>query len=243
MNSADAKRILIAHRAHRADAGDPELAEALQQVTRDPALAEWWKAQQSFHAAMRDGLASAPVPENLREQIRRRTKIVPLPWWQQPPIWAAAAAVVLMAAFVAVFWNARPAGDSFAIFRSRMVSSVLRSYHMDIRTNDMASIRQFLASKRAPADYALPAPLTRLPASGAGVMSWQAASVSMVCLDSGAQGTVFVFVVDKRTVSKPPGPSPELAQVNKLMTASWTKGEKVYVVAIQADAEALKKYL
>ena len=65
---------------------------------------------------------------------------------------------------------------------------------MGIVTNDMAQIRRYLATNHAPSDYVLTAGLKRLPATGAGVLTWQSQPVSMVCLDSTDQGTLFLFV-------------------------------------------------
>ena len=189
---------------------------------------------------MKKGFAESPVPEGLRDRIHARAKIIPFPWWQQPRVWAAAA-LVLLIGLVALLWKPAMQEGTFQTFRSRMVSSVLRQYRMDIQTNDMASIRRFLATNNAPADYTLPPKLLQFPPTGAGVMSWQASRASMVCFDSGATGTAFLFVVNRADVKNAPGASPEFAQVNKLMTASWAEGEKIYLLALPGEAETLKK--
>ena len=245
MNSAEAKRILIAHRPGAEAMRGPDLVEALEQVRRDPALAEWWGRQQAFHAAIKKGFAEIPVPEALRDQISRRAKIIPFPWWRKPRTWAAAAAIVLLLGFAAIFWKSDAPEGTFQTFRSRMVRSVLRQYRMDIQTNDMASIRQFLATKNCPADYALPPKLAQLPPIGGGVMSWQASRASMVCFDSGTTGTAFLFVVNRSDVERPPAPTstPQLERVSQLMTASWAEGERVYVLAFEDSPAALKKFL
>ena len=245
MNSIDAKRILLAHRPDGASANDPDIAAALAQVQRDPALAQWWREQQAFHAAMKKGFGEIPVPEGLREQIRRRTKIVPFPRWRNPRTWSAAAAAVLLFGLAALFWQRGHREESFETFRSRMVRGVLRQYRMDIRTNDMPSIRQFLAAKNAPADYTVPAKLAQFPTTGGGVMSWQATRASMVCFDSGGSGTAFLFVVNRSDVKQPPpvqSPAPKMEKVSELMTASWAEGEKVYVLAFEDSPSALKKF-
>jgi hypothetical protein len=114
---------------------------------------------------------------------------------------------------------------------------------MDIQTNDMAQVRQFLGARNAPADYALPPGLARLPVTGAGVLSWQKERVAMVCLDGGPkQGTLFLFVVNRAAVKRPPGGSPELARISKLVTASWTAGDRTYVLAAPGDLETLEKH-
>jgi hypothetical protein len=193
---------------------------------------------------MKKGLGEIPVPEGLRHRIRQRAKIIPFPWWRQSQAWAAAAAIVLLIGLAAFLWKPGATEGSFQNFRSRMVRSVLRQYRMDIQTNDMASIRRFLAAKKAPADYRLPPKLNQLPATGAGVMSWQASRASMVCFDSGATGTAFLFVVNRSDVERPPirSSTPQFEKVSQLQTASWAEDEKVYVLAFENDPSALKKF-
>ena len=241
MTSAEAKRILFTHRPGRETEPGADVLAALEQMRRDPALQEWWQQQQAFHSAMEQGFAQAPVPEGLPEQILARAKMISLPWWRQPKTWAAAAAILLLLGLAALLWN--PAReDSFETFRSRMVRSVLRQYRMDLQTKDMTLIRQFLATNHAPADYVLPPGLSRLPPTGAGVMSWQGSPVSMVCLDSGAQGTLFLFIANRSALPQMPDAGREYTAVNKLMTVSWTDDGKVYVLAGTGAREILERY-
>lgn len=241
MNNAEARSILIAHRNGREAGEGRELAEALELMRHDPALGEWWRQQQEFHGAMVRGFAQVPVPAGLREQIAARVKVIPFPWWRRPVVWAAAAALIFLLGLAGLFW--KPAAEgSFTTFRARMVRAVLRQYRMDIQTNDMAGIRQFLSTHRAPADYTLPRSLDKLPPVGAGVLSWQAGRVSMVCLDSGADGTLFLFIADRSEVRQPPGVRREFAQVNKLVTVSWTEDGKVYVLAAHGARAVVEKF-
>ena len=241
MNNAEAKKILLAHRPGRETDEGAEVRAALEETRRDPALQAWWKQQQAFHAAMEQGFAQAPVPEDLPERILARAKIIPFPRWRQPKTWAAAAAIILLLGLAALLWKPAPE-DSFATFRSRMVRGVLRQYRMDIQTNDMAAIRQFLATNRAPADYVLPPSLMKLPPTGAGVMSWQGGRVSMVCLNSGAQGTLFLFIADRSAMQQTPDAGRDYTAVSQLMTVSWTEGGKVYVLAGTGERETLERY-
>jgi hypothetical protein len=240
VNSAEAKNILIACRPGTDDVRTEEALAALEQARRDPELQRWWEQQQAFQQRTRESFRGLPAPGYLREQILAQAKIVAPSWWRRPAAWKAAAAIALLSVVVAV-WQKPSPEDSFQTFRSRMVRNVLRQYRMDIKTNDMAQIRQFLASQKAHADYALPEKLGRLPALGGGVLSWQDRRVSMVCLDSGAQGTLFVFVVDTSVVRKAPAQR-KYAGVSELMTVSWSEGGKTYVLAGQGGKEALQRF-
>ena len=229
MNTAEAKKILIACRPGTDDLRLAEAEGALEFVMRDPELRQWWHDHQQFQRDAKRAFGEIPVPGHLRAQILSRSKIVKLPVWRRPVALSAAAAIAVILAIVAV-WRWPSSEGSFQTFRSRMVSTVLRQYRMDIETTNMAEIRQFLATNGAPADYVLPQNLNQLPATGAGMLSWQDRRVSMVCLDSRVSGVAFLFVVDKSSTRSAPEQR-EFAPVNELNTVSWTQGGKTYVLA------------
>lgn len=241
MNTADAKRILIACRPGTEDLRASEAVAALNLAQHDADLRRWWEQQQAFQQQTQESFRSVRAPRSLRNRILAQTKIVPLPWWRRPVVWKAAAAIAFLSIIVMV-WQRPSRADTFQTFRSRVVRNVLRQYTMDIETNDMAEIRRYLATKNAPADYRLPENLDRLPALGAGVLSWQDRRVSMVCLNSGAQGTLFLFVVDQGAVKNSPAKQ-EYAAVSDLMTVSWSEGGKTYVLAGNGSREALRRFL
>ena len=202
MNPTEAKIILLAWRPGHGDLRDRDVAVALELARHDPALKEWLRKHTAFQRAMEKNFREMPVPGDLRGRILARSKTVgPARTWRQPAWLAAAAAVVLLLGLAALWF--RPAReDSFTTFRERTVRGVQRVYPaMDIVTNDMVPVRKFLASRSAPADYVLPAGLSRLPVTGAGVLRWQGRLVSMVCLDSIDRGTLFLFVLDESGVA------------------------------------------
>lgn len=237
MNQVEAKRVLSAYRPGQEGADEPDVVAALELTRREPALEQWWRQQQVFHVTIKQGLAGIPIPNDLRGRIRVRPVIVSFPWWRRPSVWAAAAIVLLVGL---VLLPQKSGSDvPFETFRSRMVRTVLRQYRMDIQTNDMTGVRQFLAGNKAPADYVLPPALAQLTPLGAGVLSWQGSRVSMVCLNSKAGGTLFLFVADQSTMSRPPGGARDYARINKLTTVSWTEGKNVYILAGEAPLQSL----
>ena len=106
----------------------------------------------------------------------------------------------------------------------------------------MNQVRAFLASKNAPADYTLPGKLASLPVSGGGILSWQGQKVSMVCLDSLKQGTLFLFMVDDAALQEGPAGIREFEQVNKLSTVTWKTNGRTYVLAGSGGREDLEQY-
>ena len=242
MNRLEAKTILLAWRPDQADTRDPEVMQALVEARRDPVLREWFERHSAFQRSARQNFQVIPVPGQLRDRILARARIVkPVQRWRQPAVLAAAAAVALLLTLGSLFLKPSRA-DSFQTFRSRMVRTVLRQYTMDLETNDMAQVRQFLRTRGAPSDYVLPQGLSPLPVAGAGVLSWQGRQVSMVCLDSTDQGTLFLFVVDRSAVTQAPSSTPEFEPVSKLNTASWTHEGRTYVLAGAGGTESLRRY-
>jgi hypothetical protein len=229
VNNTEAKRILIACRPGTDDLRTVEAGAALEFAMRDPELRQWWHQQQAFQKEAKQAFSEIPVPHDLREQILARAKIIKVAVWRRTAVLSAAAAIAVLLTVVAV-WRKPSTEDSFQTFRSRMVQAVLRQYRMDIKTTNTAEIRQFLATNNAPADYILPQNVARLPAIGAGLLGWQDRRVSMVCLDSGAPGIVFLFVVDEVSTRNAPRQR-EFALVSELNTVSWTSGGKAYVLA------------
>ena len=245
MNNDEAKRILAAYRPESQDAADPQVSAALQQVERDPALKAWFERHSAFQNSIRESFRQIPVPSDLPDKILRPSNIVTIDaWWQRPVLFATAAGIIILIALSA-FWFTRSTEDSLAVFRNRMVGTALREYRMDIVTNDMMQIRQFLTRNRAPADYELTGTLAKLVPVGAGLLSWQGQPVSMVCLDSGEMNktnVLYLFIVDRSAVARPPTAAPEIKNVNRLTTASWTLGNKVYLLAAPSSAEELKRF-
>ena len=191
---------------------------------------------------MCEAFRQMPVPHDLKNRILARAKTIrPVRQWRQPA-WIAAAAALAFLLGLAAFWVRPEPENSLDTFRSRMVRAVLRQYSMGIETSDMMQVRHFLATNNAPADYVLPQGLARAPTLGAGLLSWQDRRVSMVCLEGANRDTLFLFVVDRDSVKPPPPSAPQFAQVSKLMTASWSQGGKVYVLAASKEnGEALPK--
>jgi len=83
VNSLEAKQILIAYRAGRTDASDPEVAEALRLAHRDPFLRQWLEQQRAFHGAMEARLREIPVPGDLKNRILSRAKTIQVPVWRR----------------------------------------------------------------------------------------------------------------------------------------------------------------
>ncbi len=243
MDREQAKAVLALYRPGREGEDGPEMAEALAVAERDPELARWLEERSAVYRAIQAKFKSIEVPDGLKEQILAervtRTKIS----WARSPGFLAAAAVLVVSLGLAVFWLRPRPENKFAVYRNRMAGTALRDYRMDLVTNDLNAIRQFLQTNKGYGDYVLTKPLAALPGVGCALLSWRAHPVSMVCLEVGQQNPLYLFVIDRSALADPPPASaPQFARVGKLATASWSQGDKAYLLAGLGDEAFLRKY-
>jgi hypothetical protein len=254
MNRDEAQDTLLLYRSS-ADLADPQVAEALTLAKSDRELARWFEEHCARQNALREKFRQIPVPAGLKGQIiyeqaarakagSRREKLA---------LVGAVAAIVISLVVLAAFWlpHRRPGFVyTLANYQDTMVSIALSGYAMDLATNDLAQIRNYLARNQAPADYALPAPLEKTTATGCAIKTWGAAKVSMICFRTGKPlppnepGDLWLFVVDRASVKNSPaaGP-PEFTSVNGIITATWTQDGKLYVLGTAGDETVIRKYL
>ena len=245
MTRSEAREILLLYRPGATDAAEPDMVEALALAHQDRELGLWFEEHCAFQAALRAKLRQIEVPAHLKERLLAGQKVIrPAAWWRQP-LWLAAAASVAILLGLAGLWLRPGAPDQFANFQARMVSTALREglYQMDVVTNDMRQVRQYLAAKGGPADYDVAPGLARLQLTGGGLLRWRSHPVSMVCFDRGDKQMLYLFVMDRSAVNDPPTATPRVTRVNRVLTASWTRGDKTYVLAGPEEADFPRKYL
>ncbi|MEI6568632.1 MAG: hypothetical protein WCR20_18265 [Verrucomicrobiota bacterium] len=250
MNSAQAKEVLLLYRPGTADAAEPAepaMAMALELAGRDPELGRWFEEHRAFQRAMRAKFRQFEVPAHLKASLLVREAgrpriITPQTWWRRS-LWSTSTVVLLLLLGLIGLRLKPRAQDRFANYQSRMVSQVQREYRMDLETNDMRQIRQYMAQRGAPADYELARGLERLQLTGAGLLTWRSNSVTMVCFDRGNKKMLFLFVLKRSALKDPPPATPQLATVHEMLTASWTHGENTYVLAGPEEVDFAKKYL
>jgi hypothetical protein len=246
MDSREAKEILMRHRPGRGADADPELATALAQAERDPELARWLEQHRAFQIVIRERLRELTVPPGLKQRILdayppAETVVA----WGQPLLYALAAAAAIVLLVGLLFLQSRSSEDrSFAAYRNRVVRNAQRGYLMDVTTTNLGEIRLYLKAHNAHADYNLPARLEKMPGDGGAVLHWNNKTVSMVCFDLGNKKDLYLFVASRADLpDAPAGVEPEFARVGKLTTASWSAGDKAYVLAGPGDEQFLRRYL
>jgi len=146
---------------------------------------------------------------------------------------------------VTIYLVSRPdPGKSFATYRSGMVRSVQRLYGMDMESNDPAAIRNYLAQHRGHSDFLLPPGLERVRAEGCAVLPWRGKTVSMICFELNNRPELYLFVVNQKDLPDPPGSDqPQFIAIGRFTSASWSAGDKSYVLAARGDESVLRRYV
>lgn len=245
MTSREAREILLRYRPGTGDEDDREVRGALTQAARDPELAAWLDEQRRFQQGVRDGFRSVEVPAGLREQILSE-KRSHFHWLRSRRVLMGVAASVaaLVLVGISLWLGSGPDEEArFATFRSRMVKTVLRGYAMDLETQDVRAIRNYLGTNSAHADWRSPPGLEVAPVMGCAVLPWRNHPATMICYGSGGRPKMWLFIVDADSLPDPPAAvRPVVETVNRLTTVSWSADGRTYVLASEAEeAEDLLK--
>ena len=234
MDRQAAQEILLRHRPGTTDELDPDVAAA---------LADWWARQQRFQTGLRRTFAEIQPPPDLKAKLlKREPPRHPFPLWYRPTALAAAAAVVI--GLSGVWWIRPPEENSFGNFRNRMVRTALRSYRMDMMTNDLVQLRGYLQQNHGIADYVLTPALEKLSTVGCALLHWHHHPVSLLCFEDESHRLLYLFIIKHSDVSHGPSETAsEIAPISKLATASWITGDNLYVLASRGDPESLRKQL
>jgi hypothetical protein len=250
VNSTQAREILALYRPGTDDPASEEFAQAMSLVRSDSELKLWFDQHCAAHEAVRARFHSIIVPEGLKEQILSERKVrTTMAFRRTVSLYAGVAALCILVAGVAVYYSQKPSPEAYALFQGRMTGTLLRGTYpeMDLETNDLSQIRKYLAGRQAFGDYVMPDGLSRATSTGCKVLQWHGKNVAMVCFKSGVNPgpgpDLYLFVISRSSVSSPP-PSKgiQTGQKSGLAMASWSSGDKTYLLAGQGDAQFLKKY-
>ncbi len=246
MNRDEAKFILRAYGVDGQDQSDPQFAEALEMVKRDPELARWFAEEQAVDSRLARSFGTFPVPPDLKTQLLAVRKVVVVPFWQRHPVWlAVAAAIVILLGIVFISrpWRTGPALAGYQ--PEEILRLAAQGPHATTMVASLDETRTWLATTGLPANLELSGPLADLRFKGCRTVAWRGRKVAMICIFDGARHLdLFVFNHGSTTTGLPAG-QPEFAQVSGRATATWTRAGHTYLLAAH-DAvapETLKRYL
>ena len=108
----------------------------------------------------------------------------------------------------------------------------------------MASIRQWLAGHGMKTNLDLPAALNEQPVQGCRVVDWNGQKVALICLALNGKDHADLFVIDRaRFRNFTPSGIARFDQSESVVTATWNRGDKIYLLAGKGSRETFSKYL
>ena len=246
MNREEAKILLSTSRSDGSDANDPQVAEALALVARDAELRAWFEAEQAVDKVIAAKLKAVPLPADLLERVRGETQARIADKPPRPSFAVAMAAGIALLGFLAVLWFNRmhpSPTDSFAAYRADMAKFLREFPRLDITTDRLPEVREWLTRQHPLLRVQLPNGLERFPSIGCRTVEWQGRKLALVCFM--AEGNaVHLFVMPR--VAFPDAPltsTPVMAKIGGQNTAGWSNGENLYLVVTRAEESLLRKLL
>jgi hypothetical protein len=243
MTPDEAREILRRSRPGSKDTSEREVAAALERAGQDPALREWWAAEQEWRASMQGALRTIEPPESLRKRLGSLVEIPPPALPARRGGWLAlAASVALLLGGSLWWWRTASSPARFDVWRQRMARAALREYRMDVATNSLPAVRQFLAGSTHDEQIPVPPEIGRLPVVGAKALRFQNQPVSLICFDRGGGRLLWFFAVNRTALPDAP-PQRRLGSTGELATATWVEGDHLLMVAVEGDEPLLRSFL
>lgn len=251
MTRDEAREILHACRPGRRDGNDPRVAAALAFAETDPELRQWFEEWQQWDAGLGRALQQTPVPDGLREQVLRgaakrvRERARP----NRMPL-ALAAGLALLGVLIAL-WMTRPgapAPDSIAALRLDMAEFLAGSPgvvpRLDIATDRLPEVREWLAGQHAIAEARFPEALEQFPSIGCRTVEWRGHRLALVCFM--VEGEVVHFFMIPRAAFPETGglgSAPQYARAGRFATATWVGEDRVFLAVTPGSQAFLKRWL
>ena len=244
MDEQEARLILQAYRPG-ADPDDPQVAAALEEVARNPKLAQWFAEEQAFDRAIAAHLDAVPAPLGLKTRILANAAppAESRQWSWAARLAAVAALLFLLAQIISLFRASAPASTVIPDYAREMVSFIRLVPPLEMESHDLDAIKRWLAKKDA-APMDVPSRLAALQPVGCRVLSFRGEKVALICFQRSEDRLAHLFVVDRAAMPKmKPGAKPVFLDAGGWTTASWAENDRVYMIAVQGDRAAVERFL
>ena len=124
-----------------------------------------------------------------------------------------------------------------------MSIAIRRNEQSNSPQNRRVSHTANLARKNEDRDRPVPLPVKKPPSCPGGFVDGAGKPAISYELDDAESFSEGLAAVRREDLSDPPGNSPQFAKVGAWSTAAWSDGEESYLLATQADPDALKQLL
>ena len=248
MTNDEAKYILSAYRPNGQDATDPVMAEALEQAARDPELAAWFREEREIDSVIGQKLKEVAVPADLKSRIllgHRMMNQARGPKWRWANLWRIAASIVILVGVFAFTVSKSPSGDAFGRYRGEMTALLAAKVTpLDFHGRSFPEVSQWLVGAGMKAPLEVSQALTSRPTMGCQILEWNGSQVTLVCFQAEDGRLAHLLVVDRAAFPQLEDLlSPQVEHEKGWTTASWTSGDRVYLLAGKGNRPELTSLL
>ena len=163
--------------------------------------------------------------------------------WTRGILLVVAFAVVML---VFLFAWSRSIGPraSLADFRDEMVSFAKIDPNLEMKSNRLSDLMSWLETSHAMSGVVIPEKVKAMEPVGCRVLRYRAHDVGLICFRR-ANGTLLhLFVMDRAAFPQlPDRKRPDFLGQGEWMTAAWSEGQHVYLMAVQGDQSTLESFL
>lgn len=269
MKRERARQLLRVFRPGGQDASDPQMAEALRTLKRDPALAEEFAEQRRFDhevgATIRAMADASGAPVDLRAALlairlpagavtptqaasaSAPGKIIRPPFWRAPlgQDWrarAAAAAVILLLSAATVLIFHRPAPLLSDLRRDLIANDWAGDPHLDFQSSDLGAIKTWISNQGFTDGVVLPTALNDLHLQGCRMVYRDGKAIPLLCFGHGSKH-FHLFVIDHFNFPDlPPTDAPDFEKCGPWTTASWRHSGSTYVLTGMKNNTFVQKF-
>jgi hypothetical protein len=246
MTEQEARLILQSYQPGSDDGSDPQFAEALHEAERNPQLAQWLEAEQMFDRAVAAKLADLPEPLGLKTRILAlRPRPQKTSSWSLAAILGATVALLFLCFQVVSLFRNTSSTDTASVsdYSREMVGFVQLPPSLAMMSDDLEAIKSWLGENRTP-PINVPPNLSALQPVGCRLLSFRGQDVTLICFRREGDRLAHLFTVDRAALPQVrAGKPPVISTTGEWTTASWAEGNRVYLIAVQGDEEAVKRYL
>jgi len=257
VDKIDVVALILAARHDPAVKEQPEFREAEAALEASESLREELAREIAYFDSHEDLLSGVHLPEKARERIVQalrsdeakpaETEVIEFQW---RPL-AYAAALVALVGVIAVVVNVDQSSVSVVEARAETFENLQKFAafqvaqgisDLDYERNSSAELVSWLESRDAPTGVNIDERLAELPTMGCKIYDFQGHQVSLICIESGKDEMVHLFVANMS------GFNPEEVEncceakaLSNRDTVSWHDEESVYIlIAHEADQDLAK---
>ena len=251
MTPEETKQILDAHTLHEGEGEDHALEEAREKLRQDDELHQWLARRSAEDRQIAAALAGVSPPAELKAKLlalepqsSARAKAVSRRTWL--------AAITAAAAAGWLGWlgwsHIHEAPDNLSGWQRDSLTDISQidsnKLPLDMVSKDDAAIRRYLTSAGSPLPKGLPTPLTDNPRVGCKSLEVAGHRAAIVCFELSPGVLAHLVVLDV-------GPDksgaligkPEFGSHGEWHFASWSDGEKTYLLGTRATMNKLKNLM